>query len=309
MAKRAIGGFIFCLLLQIGQAQYAPSPSFWDRAEEPNRARVLGLSLAEGVAITGSYWYLSQIWYAEQGQRDFHFFNDNDSWLQMDKIGHGMTAYYLGYLNAELYQWAGLERRSAYWIGAGSSFLFLLGIEIMDGFSEEYGFSNGDLAANFAGSALLMGQELLWGEQHLVLKFSYSPSPYPELEGFSNNLGDYWYDRPLKDYNAQTYWLSANVNGLTGWDFWPEWLNMAVGYSGDGMLINSYPNVLYDRPDLAWVEYQRQFYLAPDIDLRKIPVKSKFLKTLFKGLNFLKVPLPAVEFNTEQPPQFYWLFF
>ena len=39
----------------------------------------------------------------------------------------------------------------------------------------------------------------------------------------------------LKDYNAQTYWFSANLKS-----FFPEikftaWLNVAVGYGAEGM--------------------------------------------------------------------------
>jgi hypothetical protein len=42
----------------------------------------------------------------------------------------------------------------------------------------------------------------------------------------------------------------------------------------------------------------RQCYLSLDIDLSRIKTKSKFIKTLARTFNFVKIPSPAVEFNT-----------
>jgi hypothetical protein len=319
-----VGAVLMLFLAGCGAKAQSQRLTLWESAPEPNKQRVKYLSIAEGAALTGAYIGLSQLWYSKESQRDFHFFNDNSRWLQMDKVGHAMTGYYVGYLNAELYLWAGLPRRQAYWIGAGSSLLFLTGIEVLDGFSDAYGFSYGDMVANAAGSALLIGQEYLWQEQHLVMKFSFSRSPYtntdPTKGGWgprTNLLGDVWYEEILKDYNGQTYWLSANINGLTGWDKWPAWLNLAAGYGADGMLWNTYrdefgdirPLYLESKGNPNPPTYQRQFYLAPDIDLRKIPVKNKALKTVFKALNFIKFPMPTYEINAQGANQFHWLFF
>jgi hypothetical protein len=41
----------------------------------------------------------------------------------------------------------------------------------------------------------------------------------------------------------------------------------------------------------------RQFYIAPDIDLSRIPVKSKTLKLIFNTIGFIKIPMPTLEFN------------
>ena len=237
----ALGASLFLGLSPM--AAQTDTLSFWESAPEPNRQRIKLLGYGEGMALTATYAGLNELWYSQETQRDFHFFNDNSRWLQMDKVGHAMTGYYVGYLNAKLFEWAGLSQRKATWIGAGSSFLFLAGIEIMDGFSDTYGFSYGDVVANFAGSALLIGQEYLWQEQHIVMKFSFSRSPYTntsEADGWplrTNLLGDGFAEELFKDYNGQTYWLSANVNGLTGWEKWPAWLNLSVGYGGDGMLL------------------------------------------------------------------------
>jgi hypothetical protein len=91
------------------------------------------------------------------------------------------------------------------------------------------------------------------------------------------------------------------VHDLSGWDWWPEWLAMAAGYSGDGMISAS-----FNGPDLNW---QRQWYIAPDVDLRKLKIKNDFLRNTLRALNFLKFPAPALEINQRGKPQFYWLFF
>ena len=39
----------------------------------------------------------------------------------------------------------------------------------------------------------------------------------------------------LKDYNGQTYWLSANLKSFFPGSNIPPWLNVAIGYGADGM--------------------------------------------------------------------------
>jgi hypothetical protein len=49
----------------------------------------------------------------------------------------------------------------------------LLTVEVLDGFSSEWGAS-GDIIANASGTALFVSQELLWKEQdHTKIFFSY----------------------------------------------------------------------------------------------------------------------------------------
>ncbi|OJU23360.1 MAG: hypothetical protein BGN92_03335 [Sphingobacteriales bacterium 41-5] len=50
---------------------------------------------------------------------------------------------------------------------------FLTVIEILDGFSNKWGFSWGDMAANVFGAGMFQGQQLLWNEQRIKFKFSF----------------------------------------------------------------------------------------------------------------------------------------
>lgn len=97
-----------------------------------------------------------------------------------------------------------------------------------------------------------------------------------------------------KDYNGQSYWLSANLKSFTSWEFLPDWLNLAVGYSAAGLLGGSDNPEFHNGTWLPRFERQRQFYLSPDIDFTKIPTKHKGVKVLFKLLNTVKLPAPAM---------------
>ncbi len=294
----------FSTVASYGQLR-SDSLSLFDRTKSPNKIRQISLLSGEAVIFGGTFLGLNNLWYADYPRSGFHTFNDNSNWLQMDKAGHVMTAYYVGNVGKELMQWAGFNDRVSLGWGGSLGLLFLTGVEVLDGLSDEWGFSWGDMAANTAGTIFYIGQELLWQEQKMVLKFSYHNTSYADYA--PNLLGNSWNERILKDYNGQTYWLSTNVNSLTGWEKWPAWLNVAAGYGADGMITASYQELLYSQnEDFAW---QRQYYFGLDIDLRKIPVKKPWLKTTLKALNFIKIPLPTVGINQNGSVAFYPFYF
>ena len=82
----------------------------------------------------------------------------------MDKIGHATTAYYISMIGYNSYRWAGLSSQKATIYGSLRSMAYLLNIEILDGFSSQWGFSLGDFSANTTGCLLFMGQQLGWKE-------------------------------------------------------------------------------------------------------------------------------------------------
>jgi uncharacterized protein YfiM (DUF2279 family) len=252
----------------------------------------------------GSLVALSNAWYKQYPQTSFHFFNDNNDWLQLDKAGHVFSAYTAGKWNMELWRWAGLSRKQRIWIGGLSGTLFTTVIEVLDGFSAGWGFSIGDFGADLAGSGLFIAQELMWNEQRIQVKFSFHRNDYgsPELNQRADALfGSRFLERMLKDYNGQTYWASANIRSFFKKSTLPKWLNIAVGYGADGMfggtenIARDKNNVItFNRNDIPRL---RQWYIAPDIDLTKIKTKSKFLNTTFFLLNSFKFPTPSVGFS------------
>lgn len=263
----------------------------------------------------GSYIALNKAWYADYPKESFHFFNDNREWLQMDKAGHVWTAYQMSRFSGALWNWTGLNHGTSAWLGGLSGVAYQSIIEIQDGFSSEWGFSWGDMAANVAGSALYTAQELAWKEQRLTVKMSYWPYDYPtaELQARRNQLfGKSLPERLLKDYNSQTFWLSANLHSFLPQMKLPRWLNLAVGYSAEGML-GGFENIWTDkggvshhRPDIART---RHFYLSPDIDFTKIKTRSRFLRSAFFVLNMIKIPAPALELGSKGKLKGHLLYF
>lgn len=267
-----------------------------------NNKRLKTLIVAETVGYTATMTGLYTLWYKDVPSSSFHFFNDNDEWLQMDKIGHGVTAYYVGFAGYEALKWSGISEKKSVWYGGTLGLFLLTSVEVFDGFSSDWGFSWGDVAVNTAGSGFFIAQQLAWQEQRVLLKYSFHQTEYSEKR--PNLLGENLAQNMLKDYNGQTYWMSANIASFLGEESkFPKWLNVAVGYGGDGML-GAFSNNVFPK-----IERKRQYYLSLDVDLTRIKTKSKFANTVLGAFGFLKFPLPTVEFNSKSTTNFYWLYF
>lgn len=276
-----------------------PPPCDWNAITIPpfNKKHAIIIGSIQSVLVAGSLIGLNELWYKQYPREPFHSFNDNGEWLQMDKIGHMQSAYSIGLISTRLWNLSHMNPRKAAWIGGLTGFSYLTAIEIMDGYSSGWGFSSGDMIANVAGTALFMSQELTWGEQRIQPKFGFRRSGYapyrPEL------LGTSYVEQMIKDYNGQTYWLSVNVASfLSDQTRFPQWLNVAFGYGANGMTGgHQNPLMTNAQGNEITLNRYRQYYLALDIDLRKLPVKSRFLRVVFATLSFIKIPLPGIELS------------
>ncbi|MBN2236212.1 MAG: DUF2279 domain-containing protein [Bacteroidales bacterium] len=273
----------------------------------PRNKRLTPTLAVASTAYVGGMTGLYFLWYTDYPQSSFHTINDNAAWLQIDKLGHSLTAYHLGKSSYSILKWAGMPQKKALWIGGLSGVVFQTSVEVLDGFSSNWGFSWGDFAANMSGTSLFIGQELLWNEQRISLKFSYFPTKYAQYNPAV--LGGNFQERMLKDYNAQTYWLSVNIASfLPEESKIPKWLNIAFGYGAKGML-NSYSNVVSGNDNTPSYTRTRQYYFSLDIDLSKIKTKSEFLSMLLDVASVIKVPFPAIEFNKENGMVFHPFYF
>lgn len=263
----------------------------------------------EAALYAGSMSGLYFLWYAGYDQSPFHFYNDNAEWLQMDKFGHAMSSYHVGLIGYEALRLAGLDEKRSLLYGAPLGFVFLSTVEIFDGLSTGWGFSWGDMAANALGTGLFMGQQALWHEQRIAMKYSYHNTQFPQYR--PNLLGSNLPERMLKDYNGQTIWLSFNLKSLFMDDEsrFPSWINLALGYSAEGMTGGFYNVNQYNGQVIPEFTRTRQFILSPDIDLTRIPVENKFLKTTLKVLSFIKIPMPALMLDSQGNFSAYWLYF
>lgn len=308
-----------CLFPLLAWPQQQTSLPFLEPADSLHRGRFwtcvgAGTALYSGVSV--GLWHF---WYKDYERSSFQFFNDWGEWEHQDKAGHLLTAYHEAQWVFQGARWTGMSRRSSLWTGVAVASGLQLTVEVMDGFSAKWGFSMPDVAFNTLGVGLFASQELLWQEQRIGLKVSSTPKSYPDLwvqstDGSSQSslqaragelFGSGYPESFFKDYNALITWVSVNPAAFMGSRkprFLPVWLNVAVGYGAENMF-GGYENVWpSDNPqyvlDPVAFPRHRQFYLSFDVDFSRIPTRNRFLRTLFRAINFIKVPAPVLEYNT-----------
>ncbi len=260
------------------------------------KKRKLALGISSIALTSGSLIYLNQAWYQEYNTSKFHELNDNDEWFQLDKCGHTFTTYQTGRLMMNAMDWAGYSKKNQLLIGGLSGLAYMSAIEVMDGYSEGWGFSWGDMGANALGSGLAIGQKALWNEQRIQLKFSFYQSNYAKYR--TNLLGESFGSQILKDYNGQIYWLSINPSTFMKKETkFPKWLNVAFGYGANGMIGARDNNFLIQDADgtIRTFNRYRQGYFSLDVDFTRIKTKSRFLKSVFTCINIIKIPFPNFE--------------
>jgi hypothetical protein len=214
---------LVCPLLSIGQPV--------DSTHSVNKKRLRTLAISGTVAYGGTLAGLSHLWYSDTKSQPFQFFNDNAEWKQVDKMGHFFSAFYFSYGTSRALQWCDVPKKKSDLVGSLVGFGIMLPIEILDGFSDAYGASTGDLLANAAGSAFYLGQSALWNEVRIHPKFSFHRTRYAAFR--SDLLGNDLTSEILKDYNGQTFWFSIDMDKFVRF---PSWLNIAVGYGAEGMV-------------------------------------------------------------------------
>jgi hypothetical protein len=266
-------------------------------------------SAIAGISL-GTLLYLNNEWYVQYPKTKFHFFNDNYEWLQMDKCGHVFSAYFESNLTYQFYRSTGLSNAkatNASWICAVA---YQGIIEFLDGHSQNWGFSKGDMVCNLFGASLFALQQHIWKEQRIQVKFGFFPKHYDDeqLNDRTKQIfGTHLYEQLIKDYNAQSYWLSFNIDKFFKHAKVPKWLNVAIGYSAENVFEYAFRNQWSDINN-NWIDKSnlkayRQFMISPDIDLSQLPIKNKTIKKLCSFLVF-KVPLPTLIYTSENKFQF-----
>lgn len=292
------------LFLQVCTAQVS-ADSLWNESEKPSLSRSTKLGIGFTLLGTGALVGLNELWYKDFPRSPLHSFDDSREWQQVDKAGHFLTAYQINRGLHQSFMWAGAEERSARVVSSLLSFGFLGGIELMDGYSEAWGFSWSDLGANSLGIGLYLGQDALWGEQRILPKFSYSPTPLASCR--PGTLGSNHLERVFKDYNGQTYWLSLDLNSFTSKNILPPWLSVAVGYGANGMIGAENNDVLTEcSGDLSRT---RELYLSIDLNGKYIKTNKRWVRGLLKLTEYIKIPAPALRFDSNGTLSAHPLFF
>lgn len=267
-----------------------------------NKQRLLVMGTAFSAGYTALLISLNNSWYTEE-RTNFHFFNDNHEWRNMDKAGHFWGAFHESRAGIDMLRWAGVPEKKAILLGGLTGLLLQTPIEVFDGYQPEYGASTGDLIANATGAAAVVAQQLAWHEVRLMPKFSFHTTRYAAVR--PNVLGSNLPERALKDYNGQTYWLSADIGAFLKTESkYPKWLNIAVGYGAEEVVYNHEPS-----NQAAGYSAHRQYYLSPDLNLMHFKGSNKVLNTALYILSIVKVPAPALEYNRKDGLRLHPLYF
>jgi hypothetical protein len=259
-------------------------------------------SLAIG-ASASSLVGLNSLWYKDYPRSKFHFFNDSKEWMQMDKWGHAFTSYQIGRNFYNTLKTSDSNRNRNIFIGGASGLIYLTGIEILDGKSAQWGFSKSDMLANTIGYFLFASQEYFLRQQFISLKFSYQKSAFADMR--PETFGRNFQQRLLKDYNGQTYWLSAPLSlNRTNTKRFTQWLCISFGYSIDENLyadnnINSVNNF----------HATREFFFSFDADLNRIEWRRKWMKKIATVINFIKIPSPTIGIRSDGKVKVYPVYF
>lgn len=312
---------IFCAITAFGQqGSIQNERSGHNAIDSLNKNRLIWATAGVSTAYATASIVLYQSWYKQYPKSHFHFKDDWGQWQHMDKLGHVYSAYIQTKWGYQIARWTGLNKPTSLVLSAAASTLFQSTIEVMDGFSEHWGFSATDWLANGLGTGSFIVQEGIWDEQRILFKFSswprsYDDSFYPgyNLESRTSTLfGDHWTSRILKDYNRQTIWMSFRPvpRSVTRW---PAWLHLAVGYGAQNMY-GGYENHWDNGVETVQLDKDRfpryeQFYVSLDINFSKIPARNPFLRTVLDILNVLKMPFSALEINSRGQVVFHWIHF
>lgn len=244
------------------------------------RLALVGGALLSSMALI--HVYQQNGWWKDN-RSSFHFQEDLEYGLWVDKIGHFYSGAVLGYTIRRSLEWADVDEDEALWIGSAGGLLFQTYVEVEDGFST-WGFDRVDFAADVAGAAWPIARHYLPALRNVDIKVSYHPS---SLLGSSGGTGFRGQQHlAFDDYEGQTFWLSLKMYNILPQHLktvWPEFLCLALGYGARNVAeANPYPVYL----------------LALDLDMTKVlPQKSEFLRILGEVLNFIHLPAPAVQFH------------
>lgn len=238
--------------------------------------------LAGGIAAgwLGMHIYYSNTWWKDRA----HYFKfDTDTYYarNVDKLSHVYTANLISVASAQLYEWTGMNPTLAMVVGSSTAIAYETYIEVYDGISPNWGFDWGDVAANFMGALLPIAQNYVKPLQAFNIKWSFEPDwlskklrKYPDL---------------LDDYTSMKFWLTFNPyyilpKSVTSGKWYPSFLGIGLGINLQSASHTSGATKAF-----------KEYYLAFDIDINRLPGNTDFLKKFKKVMNFYHLPMPGVK--------------
>ena len=187
--------------------------------------------LISGLALATTAYGVTSWWGDSSSQfrvRHEGWFGEDSPNGGADKLGHGFSFYLSTRLLSKGFQWAGHDSRKAAQLAGLTSAALSIGVEIMDGFTNQYGFSPEDVAMNLLG---IGAGVFLESHPKLDRLFDIRVQYWPSDD--ARRLNDY---DPVADYSGQTYLLVTKASGIPmlNKNKYLRYLELAVGYGTRG---------------------------------------------------------------------------
>ncbi|HTH55629.1 MAG TPA: hypothetical protein VL728_06255 [Cyclobacteriaceae bacterium] len=261
------------------------------------------------IVYASALLWLSSTWY--NTYISFHFFDDFLEWKYLDKMGHFFTSFYIGLAAFTSFGHPADLNSAAKkrWI-CFAGFVFLFPIEVLDGFSMNYGASIFDLIANLLGGVFCFYYVSNKTVSSFHPKFSFHNTAFAILR--PDMLGATFAQQVVKDYNGQTYWLSVDINSIVNKKIIPNWLMLTIGYGAEGLLgghDNVWQNAEGKTFDYSNVARVKRFFISVDLNTGVLRNKNRLFNYLLAPFVILKFPSPAIEINAERGVIFHWIYF
>lgn len=225
--------------------------------------------------------YQSNAWWANQNSK-FHFINDWNYALWIDKVGHFTATHFYAHLASGVFDAANLTAEKSAIFSALTALSWELFIEIEDGFGPDWGFSPGDAVSDVLGSAFYLGQYYYPFLKNFQPKISYYPSKKFREGKHKGGI-------IIDDYEGQKFWIGIRMKELLPQKiskYWPSLLMLSAGIgvknlngAGGG---------------------QRDFYIALDLDFEQIPLYGSFWQFVKNTFNYIHFPMPGIRITQNQ---------
>lgn len=257
-----------------------------DLATDVSWLKVGGVASLTLIAYGAAYWLVFEKGWWDDERSHFHFENDFDYALNLDKFGHFAAGVMLGESFYEGYRWAGATEFQSYLFAGLSAMMTHVAIDVKDGYSPEWGFSVFDVLSGTLGGFYPMAERYIPIFKYIDLKWSYwinTRAYYDQSE-----TGVF-----TDDYVNQTFWASFKPYRLlpaAARHYYPSWLAIAAGLSIDEKVFTKEPHP------------SREVYIALDYDLEAFRPQSRMARTIVKYLNYFKLPAPTIQVY----PEFHW---
>lgn len=186
---------------------------------------ISGFALSTAIYGATSWWQKSSSQFRSRHEGWFSSDTPNGG---ADKLGHAYSTYVGTRLMTKGFQWAGHSRTQAAQLAGLTSGVIFMGVEVMDGFTDKYGFSPEDVVLNLSGIGLGVFFDAYpeWDEVFDIRLKYWASSDAKRLHDYD----------PVADYSGQTYLLVTKASGIPTLRDNPvlRYLELAVGYGTRG---------------------------------------------------------------------------